>query len=127
MSSGWGQFIQGARDSQGALVEGVSVDHGGAHIFVSQEFLNGPDVMTVFQEVGCEGMAEGVAGDAFGKAGLDGGQFHGALDGGFVEVVAAALAGFGVVVEPGGRKEPLPLPVTGSTGCFLDRAVGNST
>ena len=59
---------------------------------MAEQLLYGFEVRTTIKEMGCEGVAEGVAGDAFGEAGADRGQFYGALDGGFVEVVAAFMS-----------------------------------
>lgn len=39
----------------------MGVDHGGFDVAVAEEFLDGADVVAVFDEVGGEGMAEGVA------------------------------------------------------------------
>jgi hypothetical protein len=38
----------------------VAVDHGRRHLTVAEEFVDGPDVVTAFQAMGGEGMAEGV-------------------------------------------------------------------
>jgi hypothetical protein len=48
----------------------VGVDHGGGHVAVAEELLDGADVGAVFQQVGGEGVAEGVAGGALGDAAL---------------------------------------------------------
>ena len=56
--------IQRAADGFGAFVENVGVDHSGFDIFVSEEFLHGADVVPCFEKMGCEGVAEGVGGDA---------------------------------------------------------------
>jgi hypothetical protein len=51
------QEIERATDAQGALVEDVSVDHGGADVLVAQEFLDGPDVLARFEQVRGEAVA----------------------------------------------------------------------
>lgn len=74
----------------------MGVNHGSAHVFVAEEFLDGTDVpsttlrvnSTVLEEMGGEGVAEGVGGDAFAKARFLNGLFDGALEGGWVEVMA---------------------------------------
>ena len=50
----------------GAAVEDVVVDHGGLEIVVAEEFLGGADVGAIFEQVRGDGVAEGVAGGAFG-------------------------------------------------------------
>jgi hypothetical protein len=60
---------------------------------VSKELLDGADVVAALQEVGGEGVAEGVAGDALVEAGITGRLFDRALQDTFVEVMAALQAG----------------------------------
>lgn len=78
-----------------AALEDVGVDHGGAHVLVAEEFLHRTDVVAVFQEVGGEGMAEGMRCNPFG----DGGCFRGlpdrSLQAALVHVMAADEAGVG--------------------------------
>ena len=49
-----------AADSGRAPVEDVGVDHRRGDIAVAQEFLNGADVVPVFEQVGRERVPEGV-------------------------------------------------------------------
>jgi hypothetical protein len=88
--------VGGAADAEWAAIENVGVDHGGPEVAVAEELLDGADVGAVLQEVGREGVPEGVAGDAFRDAGGGGRAADGALDARLVEVVAEPLAG-GVV------------------------------
>ena len=46
--------IPGTLNGLSSLVESVGVDHGGADVLVSQEFLDGADVAAGLQEVGGE-------------------------------------------------------------------------
>jgi hypothetical protein len=50
--------IQGATDGQAAALEDVGVDHSRFHVFVSEEFLDGADVVAVFleEQQGAEGL-----------------------------------------------------------------------
>src|SRR6185369_14068262 len=74
------------------------------------------------EEVGGEGVAEGVAGDALGEAGSGGGELDGALEHGFVDVGAAPEAGRKVEVPARGGEEPLPGPLeAGVRGLAGDR------
>jgi hypothetical protein len=60
---------------------------------VTEQFLDGSDVVAGFEE-GCgEAVAKGVAGGGLGKAGDADGLPEGALKDGFVKVVASYLAG----------------------------------
>ena len=50
-------------------MEDVGIYLGGGDVRVAEEFLDGADVVTGFEEVGGEGVAEGVATEGFGDAG----------------------------------------------------------
>jgi hypothetical protein len=43
-------------DSESTTLEDVGVDHGGFDIFVSEQFLDGTNIVTVLQKLGGEGM-----------------------------------------------------------------------
>jgi len=77
---------------------------------VTQQFLDRPDVVSVFEEMGREIMPQGMACGVL----LDVGQpcrfLHGTLKDGFVEVVPMPGPGFGILVLPMRRKNPLPSP-----------------
>lgn len=66
-------------DGEAAALENVGVDHGRLHVLVAQKLLDGSDVVSVGQQVGCEGMAQGVGSDVFLEPRLAGGVAHGAL------------------------------------------------
>ena len=89
----------------------MGVDHGGFDVFMTEEFLDGADVVAVLEKVGCEGMAEGVTADAFGKVGGSGGLFECFLESAFVEMVALPSFGVGVLDAAGGEENPLPNPL----------------
>jgi len=72
---------------------------------VAEEFLNGADVVAILEQVGREGMAEGVTGGPIRDAAAPDGIASGGLNGGFVQVVfvqvvAVALAGAGTARQP---------------------------
>ena len=48
-----------------SLVENMSVNHGCAYVAVAKEFLDGADVVAIFEQVGCKGEAECVAAGVF--------------------------------------------------------------
>jgi hypothetical protein len=43
--------VQGAPDAKAAFVQDVRVDHGGGHVGVPEQFLNGPNVVSGFEQV----------------------------------------------------------------------------
>ncbi len=60
---------------------------------MSEEFLYGADVVAILEEVGCEGVAEGVGGDGLFVLGEFGGFSNGSLGNGFIEMVTADNVG----------------------------------
>jgi len=65
--------VERTPDAEGPPLEDVSVDHGRRDVVVTQELLDGADVVARFEEVGCEAVAKGVAGGDFGDSGCQGG------------------------------------------------------
>lgn len=64
------QTVSRAADTTSASVQDVCVDHCRANVFVTKQFLNSTNVVTIGQQVGSEGMAKGVTGDSFRETGL---------------------------------------------------------
>ena len=52
--------IERAADAEAGFVEDVGVDLGGGEVGVAEEFLDGAEIVVVFEEVGGEAVAEGV-------------------------------------------------------------------
>ena len=50
---------------QPAAIENMSVNHGRLHIFVPEEFLDGPDVIALLQQMRGKTVSEGMTTDAF--------------------------------------------------------------
>lgn len=65
----------------------MGVDHGGFDVSVAKKFLDGPNVVSVLEEVGRKAMAEGVATGGFPDSGLGDGLFDRPLEGPRVDVV----------------------------------------
>ena len=79
----------GGADGAGTAIEDVGVDHGCLEVAMPEEGLAGADIVTGLQKVGGKAMAEGVARNVFGDAGLQNGVVDGALKDGLVEMVTA--------------------------------------
>jgi len=47
-------------DGAGAAIQDVRVDHGRRHVTMTEQFLHGPDVVPVLQQVGGERVAQGI-------------------------------------------------------------------
>ena len=89
---------------------------------VTEQFLDGADVLAIFKEMGGEGMTEGVGGGPLGEAQPTDRLGHGALQHGLVEVMTAALARGAVYVETDGREDPLPRPLAASVGILAGKS-----
>ena len=89
-----------------------------------EEFLDGSDVMAVFQEMGRERVPEGVGAAALGNARLPDRIFHGALEDRLVQVVAPALAREPIAVDARGGEDPLPPPVPAGVRVLARQRVG---
>lgn len=120
----WDLGVEGGFDSQAAALEDVGVDHGGADVFMAEQFLNGSYVVAVLKEVGGEGVAEGVGADSFLDFGFFGGLFEGALQAGGVQVVTAFPAAARVERSFGGGEEVLPGKFTAGVRVFVCEGVG---
>jgi len=57
-----------AENALGAFRYDMRVDHLGPHILVTQQLLDSPDVISIFQQVGGERMTEGVRGNPLDNA-----------------------------------------------------------
>src|SRR6185295_4870239 len=86
--------------------------------------LDGANVVAVLQQVGGEGVPEGVGAGHLGDAGGAAGGADGALDGRLVEVVPADLAGGRIGVVAGGGEDPLPDPLAAGGGVLSSNGVG---
>ena len=74
----------------------LGVDHGGADVFVAEEFLDGADVVAGFEEMGGERVTVDVKGDAFGDVRAFGGIPQGFLHHAGIEMVAVPDTGAGI-------------------------------
>jgi hypothetical protein len=105
--------IRGAANRRWTAVQDVRVDHGGAHVTVSEQFLDRANVVTVFEEMRCEGVPEGETRGSLGQARLEDGFLDRPLEHGFMEVMPPPLPGDAIGVETGHREGPLPAPTRG--------------
>ena len=112
-------LVEGAADCEGAAVEDVGVDHGSGDVAVTEELLDGSDVVAGLEEMGGEAVPEGVAGGGFRELGGPAGGMECALEDGFVEMVPSEFA-LGVAVVACGGEDPLPRPFALGKWVFVD-------
>jgi hypothetical protein len=117
-------LIERTADAQSSAVEDVGIDHGGIDVGMAEKFLDGADIVTGFQQMGGEGMAQGVAADGFLDASLAGGATDLLLQAGFVHVVAAEDAAARIPRQSIRRENVLPLPLERGAGVFPFQGVG---
>ncbi len=55
--------VHRASDTTSTAVENMGVDHRGADVSVTEQFLDRPNIVSFLEEVSGKGMAERVAGD----------------------------------------------------------------
>jgi hypothetical protein len=105
------------------FVQDVSVDHRRVNIFVAEQLLDGSDVVAGFEQMGCEGVPEGVAADVFDDSGFSHCFLHCSLEDRFVNVMSPLLAGLRVFPAVFLREDPLPAPFSGSVRVFAVEGV----
>jgi len=71
----------------------MGIDHRGADILVTEQFLDGPDVVAVLKQMGPERMTERVAAGRFGDPEFSNSFFDCPLPDGFVEMMSFLLTG----------------------------------
>ena len=67
----------------------MGIDHGGLHVAVAKEFLDGPNVIIRLQKVSGKTVPKGVGSDAFGESSPAHGFVKRILDMSFVQMIAS--------------------------------------
>ena len=49
-------IIEGRADGEAAALEDMGVDHGGTHVFVAEQFLDGANVVAGFEQMSGKGI-----------------------------------------------------------------------
>ncbi len=107
------QVIQGALHAHRTSVEHVGVAHRRPDIRVTEQLLDGPDVVTRLQQVGRKRMPKRVAAGGFTDATRRDRGVDGALQGRLVHVMAQATLGMWLDVGALRRNYPSPNPLRG--------------
>jgi len=96
----------------------MGIDHRCPHVFVAQEFLYGPDVVTVFQKMRGETMSKRVASPTFCDQRLSHSFAHRFLDETLVKMMATLDVGPWIDGPFARRKQILPSPLAlGTSEC----------
>ena len=77
----------------------MRVNHRGADVSVAQEFLDGPNVIPVFQEVGGKAVPKSVGACRLGYSSLQHGLSYRLLQDRFMKMVPLSQAGLAIDVE----------------------------
>ena len=96
----------------------MGVDHGGGHIGVPEQLLNGADIGAALQQVGGEGMTKGMRADVLRQTGTAHRHLDGLIDDAGVHMMATGDARTRVNGEIPGGKDILPAPFRGGLGIF---------
>lgn len=107
------------------LLSTVGVDHGGAHVIVTQQLLDGADVLTALKQVRREGVRECMTTNMLDHRRLADGLHHGPLKNGLMDVVPPLLPCSCVLPSVLLREYPLPAPVGGGVGVLAVQGVGH--
>ncbi len=111
----WGRgFVERTPNAETGFVQNMRIDHRRGNILVSQEFLDRPDVVAAFEQMGGKAMTESVTTGRLGDAGGEDGLFYSVLEILFWDVMTANLATTGIERRLGRREDILPNP--GSLG-----------
>lgn len=106
------RVIERAAHPAPAFVQHMGIDHRRFHILVSQQLLDRPNVIAIFQQVGSETMAQRMARDAVGEGQALGRASHCSLKTTFIQVMAteSPAAGIGGRLLGGEDIRPAPFP-----------------
>ena len=93
------EIVDRALHRPATTVENVGVDHGPGNVAVTEEFLDGADVVPSFQKMRREAMAERVRSDGLGDGGRASSGVNGLLHDRFVQMMPATNTGEGIDAE----------------------------
>ena len=102
-----------------AAVEHLCVDHGRFEVIVAEQFLDGADVIAVFEQVDRETVTQGLATALFGDPGRVFGLLDGSLDRIFQEMMAPEDAGAGINGALRRGEDILPTQFAAGKGVFV--------
>jgi len=105
------ELVERAPHAASTLIEHVGVDHRRAHVAMPQELLDRPDVVSRFEQVRRERVAQRVTSRRSSNASGPGRFLYGALGDRLMEVMSATFSGCPVDIEARGGKRPTARPI----------------
>lgn len=96
--------IQRARHAQSPAPHGIGINHSPGHVRMAEQFLDTPDIGIGRQKMGSEAVPKRMAGHSRGQPGRSCGFFHGLLNHGLMDMVAAHDARARVLRRPAGKR-----------------------
>ena len=115
--------VEGTADAQSASVEDVGIDHRGPHVSMTEQFLDGSDVVSVPQEMRGKAVSQRVATCRFSDSSAYNRSIDRSLDHGFVHVVAPRGSSFGLRESAGCGENVLLAPLAVGVGVFVGECV----
>lgn len=112
------QPIRRAQNPTASSIQNMGINHCGADIFVPQEFLNRPDIVTVLQQVRRKRVTKRVAPRRLRYPGAPDSLLDRPLQDGFVKVMSASHPPPRVSAEPRSGENILPTPLSWGVGVF---------
>ena len=117
-------LIQRGTDGESATIEDVGVDHCRAYILMTEEFLDGSNIIAILEQVRSEGMAQGVTTDALLNCGCASRLFNRTLQRGRIKMMAAFLSTARVTGTFGGGEKILPDELARGVGILGRECIG---
>ena len=105
----------------------MGIDHCGANVGVAQQLLDGPNVVTFVQQVGCKRVAETVAATCLGNPGLTDCRLYDPLNGRLIDMVAGEDFRDGIFASSCGGEDELPIPLSGGIRKLCSERVGKNS
>ena len=93
-----------------AFIDDMSIHHGGAHVLMPQQFLNGSYIISIFQQLRCEAVSQSVHSNLFMNICFFGSPFDSPLQSRLMDMMPTDKFGSWIDGKCSGREHPLPSP-----------------
>ena len=103
----------------------MGINHGGFDVFMSEQFLDGADVISVLKQMSGKGVSEGVGSDTFVYSGNARGYSDCLLQGCLMDMMPSRDPGLRIGGQVGGGKDILPNPLLMRGSDFLIQSLGH--